>query len=266
TIECLKEFSNNQTIVINAIKKNAQGIEELNPAGKLIVWANDQTKRKKKKALLVDVKTAVGGVGPAQGNSSGQSTLFNQYLKQALIETEIDTMILDVSSDPNFQPGGYYENSGQIAAFYEDATKAPKGFVSMEQYLHKKLKQQLKSVNPKNENKYDSVFKAFYIGEHGGCLDTFGNIKALGGYSSPTGTKDVVLFPGKTDQTAAHEFLHSFGLPHSFTNKEAVNGNNAFCTFEYAKTENLMDYSHLKGNPRYNIWHWQWKVANNSVK
>jgi hypothetical protein len=96
------------------------------------------------------------------------------------------------------------------------------------------------------------------------------------------GGKKVMLFPGKNDQTAAHEFLHSFKLPHSFTNKEsadedvknartpagkaAARATTALFTFEYAKTENLMDYSHHINKTRSSLWRWQWKKANKSLK
>ena len=66
-----------------------------------------------------------------------------------------------------------------------------------------------------------------------------------------------------SNETAAHEFLHTKGVPHSFTNKIA--DSNAEYTYIYGKTENVMDYSHLNGNPRYSLWKWQWKTANSKI-
>nr|WP_305069633.1 type VI secretion system tube protein TssD [Flavobacterium covae] len=75
--------------------------------------------------------------------------------------------------------------------------------------------------------------------------------------------KNVMLFAGKNDQTAAHEFLHSFKLPHTFANKEA--DANAKFTFEYTKTENLLDYSHMLNPPQERYTLWQWIIANGSI-
>ncbi|WP_426477425.1 hypothetical protein ACP3T3_19660 [Chryseobacterium sp. CBSDS_008] len=72
------------------------------------------------------------------------------------------------------------------------------------------------------------------------------------------------MFKSKNVQTAAHEFLHSFALPHSFTNSEA--DAKAQFTYEYAKTENIMDYSHHIPETRYNLWKWQWMIANTNTK
>ncbi len=65
----------------------------------------------------------------------------------------------------------------------------------------------------------------------------------------------------------AHEFLHALNLAHSFANSEA--SKHAEFTYQYAKTENLLDYTHrLPGhsNDRCSLWYWQWTKANNSIK
>lgn len=260
TIECLKEFSNNQTIVINAITRNNNGTEISKPAGKLNVWANNASKRKKAKILLVDVETPplAAGLNSMAGSSAGQQALFEKYLRQALIETSVETKTLNLASDTNFVAN--YVRDRRIGAYY--LQNPPAGFVILEDYLYNKLKEQIRATSPADEHKYDSYFKAFYLGERGGYIDGSGVINGLNGYSLGN---NVVLFPSKNDQTAAHEFLHSFNLPHSFTNKEA--DANALFTFEYAKTENLMDYSHRLNPPqtRYSLWKWQWEKANASI-
>lgn len=258
TIECLKEFASDQTITINAVKKPVapQTEELLQIAGKLKVWANHKTRRKKAKIVLIEVRTKP----TLKGSAAGQKDLFERYLKQALIEVEVDIETVDVSTDTKFQPGGSYLNSSQIAAYFIPSSGAPAGFQVLETYLYSKLKTQLKTANPADENKYDSYFKAFYLGENGGYVDGSGIIHGLNGYSSG---KNVVLFPSKNDQTAAHEFLHSFKLPHSFTNKEA--DADALFTYEAKKTENLLDYSHHIPEVRYSLWKWQWEKANSTI-
>ena len=111
----------------------------------------------------------------------------------------------------------------------------------------------------KTLNQYDNLYKAIYLGEEGGYMSSTG-FEGLNGYNLG---KFIVLFSGRNDQTAAHEFLHSFKLPHSFTNKEA--SGNADCTYTALKTENLMDYSHFVNEERYSLWKWQWKKANDSI-
>jgi hypothetical protein len=260
TIECLSEFTNNQTIVVNAIKKGvAPAKDDIKVAGKLNVWANHTLHRKKAKVLLIDVTTNTSSV--KAGNSAGQKDLFEKYLRQALIETKVVTETLNLSTDANLQTGGKYVIGGKIAAYYDVTTNKPAGFVDLESYLYTQLKAQIKAVSPADENKYANYFIAYYLGENGGYVDASGVLKELNGFSSG---KKVMLFPAKNDQTAAHEFLHSFNLPHSFTNTEA--DANASFTFEYAKTENLMDYSHRIGKTRSSLWHWQWIKANASIR
>jgi uncharacterized protein involved in type VI secretion and phage assembly len=261
TIECLKDFNINQTIRINSITKDDKGVETKKLAGKLYIWANNTARRKKAKILLVDVKMPplVTGTTSNPGTSTGQQPLFEKYLRQALIETKVETKTLDVSAETDFVTK--YVKAGLLGAYHKGT--APAGFKKLQDYLYSKLQAQLKKANPTDEHKYDNYFKAFYLGENGGYIDSTGTVKELNGYSSGN---NVVLFPGKNDQTASHEFLHSFGLAHTFANKEAAP--NALFTFEYAKTENLMDYSHMLSPPetRYSLWKWQWIIANASIK
>ncbi|QDP85766.1 hypothetical protein FNJ88_09485 [Chryseobacterium sp. SNU WT5] len=57
-------------------------------------------------------------------------------------------------------------------------------------------------------------------------------------------------------------------LPHTFTNKDT--SANAHFTYEFTKTDNLLDYSHRLGsgnnNNRCSLYFWQWKQANASIK
>jgi len=257
TIECLQEFSSDQTIIINAIKEDENCVEQVQLAGKLNVWANNSAKQKKAKVLLVEVRTNINK--NVNGNIIGQKELFENYLKQALIETDVAIVQVDVSADSKFQSGGNYVVNGQIVSHYP-AGSYPAGFLTIENYLYNKIKADLIAINSAYENKYDDYYKAFYLGENGGQLRTDGKISGLNGYA--TG-KNVVLFFTKNNQTAAHEFLHSFNLPHSFTNEEA--DANALFTYKYATTENILDYSHHIPQTRYSLWKWQWDKANKSL-
>ncbi|SSZ55534.1 Uncharacterised protein [Bergeyella zoohelcum] len=145
---------------------------------------------------------------------------------------------MDLSNDKNFLS---FVTNGEI-----DPNKKSGG-KELEDYLKSKLE----AAYPK---KYARHFKAFYFAEHG-YHPNGGN---LSGYSSH-GADYVVVFKSRNNQTAAHEFLHSMNLAHTFTNKEAFA--HALYTYEYAKTDNLMDYSHHQGNDhkRCSLFYWQWE-------
>eukprot|EP01132_Coremiostelium_polycephalum_P012990 gene12990-15866_t len=252
TIECNKEFATHQVITIRTIKTGADGKKVTAVAGRLRVWANSV--RKKKKIVLVAVKTSISNTYIA---TTGQEDLFKKFLNQALINPVVETTSLDVSAVANFNTK--YVHSGQIGAYYSDDythspvvanTHRPAGFQSMENYLSTLL--------PARFNNY---FKAFYLNDGGGYVDVSNTVRGLNGYSS--GNK-VVLFPTKNDETAAHEFLHSLNLPHTFTNVEAWA--KAKYTFEIQKTDNVMDYSHQIGMQRASLWQWQWKIAHTSAE
>ena len=264
TIECLEEFSTDQEIEVYAVSKDKNGKETELLAGKLMVWANDATKRKKEKVLLVEITTPpLSDSIEKIGTTAGQKELFEKYLKQALIELDIETFSLDLSSDDNLKRCGKYANETKIIAYYEDESHIPveysTGYLPLQYYLNGKLKEELKAKG-ENEYKYSKYFVAFYLGENGGKINKSNLYKGLNGYASGD---FVVLFSGKSDETASHEFLHTKGVPHSFTNKIA--DSNAEYTYIYGMTENVMDYSHNLGKPRYSLWKWQWKIANSKI-
>ena len=259
-ITCNTPCEENKDLEVFAVTKQADGSEVEQLAGKLCIWANAPAKQKKAKMLLISVKTPpISTPYSLKGKIEGQQELFKKYLHQALIDTEVITEEVDISNPTEATHFlNTYVDAGRIICYYEDITSAPSGFIDLQEYIYHKLKADL-SAKGKDPNQYDNVYKAIYLGERGGYMSV-GGFKGLNGYCSG---KFIVLFPGRNNQTAAHEFLHSFKLPHSFTNKEA--DPNAKCTYIYAKTENLMDYSHKIPEERYSLWKWQWKVANDSI-
>ena len=55
------------------------------------------------------------------------------------------------------------------------------------------------------------------------------------------------------------------GLAHTFTNK--YTDKNALFTYDYERTDNLMDYvSDMEKSKRRSLYYWQWKIANESIK
>lgn len=264
TIECKTEFSSDEEIVLKAyIEEQEEGVL----AGKLNVWANDASKHKQKKVVFVQVKTPeiVPTKGERIANASSEKTRINKYLNQAYIELHTDSVIidLDLTSDINFsrfvKSGKVQKESDLVPAVPATATTPAKPAIPVE-----KLKDYLiAKLTTIDNNKYANYFKAFYFAEDG-YHSSGGN---LSGYSA-SGADYVVVFKSANDQTAVHEFLHSFSLPHTFTNKEA--STSAECTYEAKKTDNLLDYSHNitsdpNNNNRCSLYYWQWKVANNSL-
>lgn len=99
-----------------------------------------------------------------------------------------------------------------------------------------------------DKKKYQDYFKIYFINESAGGLYGIGR--------STEKTQDLrtvlVYKIGFADSTVAHETLHSLGLYHSFDNKGDF-------TFEFEKTDNIMDYSDIIGIPVISTFHWQWK-------
>lgn len=251
TISCKTEFTSDQTLVIQAYKKNkTTGELESNIAGKLKIWANDTAKRKKTKVVFVQIKTPeiILTKGKRTADASKEEKRISQYLNQALIELHADSEIadLDLSSVTTFLQ---YIKSRKVSS-KSNLT----GGSRLKDFLKAQLTAQFGT-------KYDGFFKAFYFAEDG--YHSSGGL--LSGYSQPKADY-VVVFKSANDQTASHEFLHSFNLAHTFTNKVA--SANAKFTYEYKKTDNLLDYSHHIGrnnNKRCGLFHWQWIQANNSI-
>jgi Domain of unknown function (DUF4280) len=258
TIECLKEFDSDQTIVLNAVKNGAKLV-----AGKINVWSNEASKQKKAKLLFLKV------ILPPMSNPtkseipdiSDQKDLFNKYLKQAYVESNPNEEVLDLSTDKNFLTGGVYNMGGKVAAIYNDYKMAPKDFEALEVYLYKKLKAQLAKVDKTLENKYAGHSKFIYIKESGGQVRADGTLFPNGGYASGNG---VMVFKGAPQNVAAHEFMHYVGMPHSFDNLNF--SQNAKYTYQFCETDNVMDYSHSKGKLTFSTWKWQWEITNNNTE
>ncbi|WP_333597425.1 hypothetical protein [Chryseobacterium flavum] len=249
TIKCIKEFNTDQTIELKAFKTKEGAVVEA-IVGKINVWANDVIKHKKKDVVFVKIKTMLPSATKIQEpNIDDEKKRINQYLEQAYIQLSDSSIIveLDLTAEKDFND---FITSNQI-----DSNKSSGG-KSLDSYLKNKLEKAY-------PGKYNKHFKAFYFEEHG--------YSAGGGYVSgysASGADYVVVFKSKNDQTAAHEFLHAMNLPHTFTNKETTS--DALFTYEFKKTDNLLDYSHRLGSGnnsnRCSLFYWQWKQANNSIK
>ncbi len=249
TIKCLTEFAKDETIVIHACQKDANGKITKMVSGKITVWANDTTKQKEKKVVFVQIKTPSLSIGEGEkiSDASDEKDRIERYLKQALIKLHPDSDIIDLDLSINKEFLNFITSS-------KVSSKNTKDKSALDTFLKKQLSDTFKK-------KYDNHFKAFYFAERGQ-----GSTGGINGYSR-NGSDFVVVFVTANNQTAAHEFLHALNLAHSFANSEA--SKHAKFTYQYAKTENLLDYTHRipgHANDRCGLWYWQWVKANNSIK
>ena len=236
TVKCLTDFPEDQKINVYAVKKDKiTGKDVRKLAGRLYVWANYPSRRKKRKVVFVKVKTSVKNVFPI---ATGEKQQIEKYLRQALLELDEKSEIIELNVSGRTDFNGFIDMA-------ISTIKSGNGHQSLDSYLKTRL-----------DSKYNNYFKAFYFAEDG---------YDRSGYSV-FGADFVVAFDNKNDQTAAHEFMHSLNLAHSFSNEEASRF--AKYTYEYKKTDNLLDYSHhVVGhkNDRCALWHWQWIIANNAT-
>jgi hypothetical protein len=240
-IRCKTDFNVDQTIDVFAVKKDViLKVDDKKLAGRLYVWANYPARRKKRKVVFVQVLTPNNSKGKVL---TSEKNRISTYLRQSLLELDNNSVIvkLDISTATDFN------------GFINPTTKGiiiSNGTIKLDDYLKMKLQNQ-------EGNTYDSFFKAFYFADNGDSN--------LSGYSA-LNADYVVVFNKANNQTAAHEFLHSLNLAHSFTNSET--SPSAKYTYTYKMTENLMDYSHHDPahlNDRSALWKWQWELANSSA-
>lgn len=254
-VKCIGEFSDDQVIEAKVIKRDAAGQIISNiTGGKLKVWRNHSTKRKKRKVVFVKVQTPANSSGVTNSTIENEKKRINQYLNQALIELSSDSVKINLNLNITDTA-----TPKEFTSFIDSATAKIKQANSSGVKLNNYLKQQLTA---QEGTTYDSFFKCFYLKEEGWNSDP---TLSTAGFSS-LGADFVVVFDSKTDQTAAHEFLHSLNLPHSFTNKPTASSDQF--TYEYKQTENLLDYTHhdfIHKNDRYALWYWQWKIANDTA-
>lgn len=255
TIKCDSEFPTDQEITIKAYKKDLPDNGKL--AGKITVWANNASKQKQQKVVFVQVTTKISKKASINTpDASAEKTRINKYLEQAYIELHPDSVIIDLD----------LRSDQLLAKLIKNNRVAKKHFIPATYFTTETKIDLVKSVLiPRLIKQYpqyagNDFFKAFYFDEKGSR-----NNNPVSGYASHK-YNSVIVFKTANDQTAAHEFLHTFNLPHTFANNEA--DSNAEFTYKAKMTDNLLDYSHsLKGRNknRCSLYYWQWVKANNSI-
>ncbi|WP_336961297.1 phage baseplate assembly protein V [Chryseobacterium contaminans] len=258
TIICLKEFSTDQPIKVIANYKDAKGTEEKSLAGKLKVAKNKD--RFKARIAFINVWTDIGN-GLRKGQPTGRKEELKQYMNQALVNPQYENGLIlkmHVDIDPvTKQKHKRKTNFNKILNPINNPIGGSDKWVydGTEDDIYKFLNNELYK---QYGNQYKNVYKVYFINEKNGHLDAKGDwegaVAGIGRTMTDKTLKTVLVYEaGFADSTVAHEVFHSMGLYHSFDNDSDF-------TFEQYVTDNIMDYSDLKGLPVISTYHWQWKI------
>ena len=119
---------------------------------------------------------------------------------------------------------------------------------------HRDLKTYLEdAIKKRYESQYDEYYKLFVFGDACRKANGYGFLDE----------KHACLFNGHDDITISHEVCHCLGLNHTF---DFTNPNRNIVAYKYAKTNNMLDYSHLVNIKRNSLFYWQWKKINPQIK
>ncbi|MBJ2123196.1 phage baseplate assembly protein V [Flavobacterium sp. IB48] len=258
TIVCLKEFSNDQPIKVITAYKNAEEKEELSLAGKLKVAKNKD--RYKANVVFIQVWTDIGN-GLIKGEPTGRATELKKYMKQALVTPyfaktltlKFNTDIDPVTKQRHNRKTNFNAIVTPVNGPYSGANKWI--YDGTDDKIYKFLNEELYK---QYGNVYEKFYKVYFIDENNGHLDSkgdlVGSVFGIGRTMNDPDLKTILVYTlGFNDSTIAHEVFHSMGLHHSFDNDGEF-------TFEYKKTDNIMDYSDNIGIPVISTYHWQWKI------
>lgn len=248
TITCIKSFDKYKNIQVVSVFKNAKGEEEKALAGKMLVTPNKQ--RYKADCVIVWVHTNLTGSNPIKSKTAGRTEMLNKYLRQALVNPNFSSKIeLDFTSNTDLAG-----NRTNLMASFNTAANVTGGTIpngatdDIQIFLNAQ-------VRAKYGNKYDDVYKFYFIAQTAGGL--YGRA-----FGIPSAAKSVVVYnPGFTDSTIAHEGFHAMGLKHPFHGGDHL--------FQRATTDNIMDYSDIEASlaiPVIQLWHWQYAIVYKNVK
>lgn len=241
-ITCKNEFSTVQ--ILNVYADN-------NICGKLKILPNSKEFQRSINVVFVNVATnLVKDDEPHTGKPySGSKELFEKTLNQALITVSkgISNVTLDCTERKFCE--NFCKNIGNEAFpnYVIDMNKAD----SMKKYLTEQM-------NKKFDQQYSEYYQVFFFQEY--CVDANGI--GINGYAYLNSLYGV-YFASHNAATVGHEMFHALGLMHTFDYTDTRLSDYAY---QYAKTDNMLDYSHHVGIKRQSLFYWQWKKLNSRVK
>lgn len=249
-----------------------EGRNDIFVSGFMRTWANDTSKHKKAKIIMVNVKTMSNRSGAvSQLSNIGLSQIqedANDFLNQMFIE--IDDAIeldVDVSDKREFKRNGDYYCSEGVLIDNKSGAREDKVY----RFLDKESKKEFDDQYPQLRNQYNTYLRIFFIDQLFYDYDYSARTVKKGGHGSVKNNPFIIFSSDiRAGYELAHEISHSFKLEHTFANKEYYP--KAEYTYEGIYTDNIMDYTELaysKEPEQYKVfqfWHWQWKIANGSVR
>jgi len=290
-IKCKKTFATAYkeikayTIMAHPDPANTTKVKKL--AGVLKVLPNDASKRKIKKIVLVNVKTDIDndpintveeGLVVAGVTETEQKNIIRKFLRQALIDPIFSMETLDLTSVNERNTtnrdsfNSTYVVGGRLKCYHNHGATVPSGWKDIDDYLYTKLK-----AKAGVGNKYDNYMRIFYMPQGGFYIDA-NNTQApasgfsLGGFTSGSEPKNIVMLNGADLTSSAHEVYHSLKLAHTWESKNHINPifnsetnpeKNGKHSFKEKTTYNLMDYG--PRSSKYFLYHWQCVVANSKA-
>lgn len=251
-ISCLKEFSTDQYVKIYAV--SPLGKKSL--AGMIRVAKNAKEIRREINVLLVNVKMLPSSPDsePLAGNAQAGETAIKTVLSHTLTTANIETTDLDLGYNPDLSKRIVKHNGNRVIIAQKLRRQADGQIVidpnvpNLAILLTEHLKKN------KDLDKYDAIIYAMGIE-----MVREAN-QSLSPLAASTYKKYVLLKKDFTPTTAIHETLHTLGIMHTFDNCITAGLD---CPFTYRAylTDNIMDYSHVKGVERVSLWEWQWKLV-----
>lgn len=289
-IKCKKTFATAYkeikayTIMAHPDPANTSKVRKL--AGILKVLPNDASKRKIKKIVLVNVITDIDSTPTTKEEGflvpgvteAGQKTIIRKYLRQSLIDPVFSLETLDLSDIGGINTiirddfNSKFVVGGRLKCYHLHGATVSRGWKDLDDYLYTKLK-----AKAGVGNKYDNYMRIFYLPQGGFYIDA-NNTQgppagfSLGGFTSGSEPKNIVMLNGADLTASAHEVYHSLKLPHTWESKNHINPiynsetnpqRNGKHSFKEKTTRNLMDYG--PNSAQYFLYHWQCVVANSNA-